>query len=235
MRRSVRVAKRAIDMIGAAIGLAVSAPLVPLIAVAIYLDSPGPILFRQRRAGSLKKISNENSIKQLQFEEFEMHKFRTMIPNAEAKPGAVIAGQDDLRITRVGKFLRKSRLDELPQFWDVLRGKMSIVGPRPERLELLRDLSYAIPLFEERMRISNPVSPGSRKSRSATRARFLKAARSASSRRPCRTPGASKQRGARSPTICGSSCSTISRTPRRSSASTRSCAPSSASSSRRRS
>lgn len=144
-------------MIGAAIGLAVSAPLVPFIAAAIYLDCPGPILFRQRRAGSLKKVTREDGVKQLQFDEFEMHKFRTMIPNAEAKTGAVIAGQDDPRITRVGRFLRKSRLDELPQFWDVLRGKMSLVGPRPERPELLRDLSYAIPLFEERMR---DVKPG---------------------------------------------------------------------------
>lgn len=129
----------------------------PLIAAAIYLDSPGPILFRQRRAGSLKKISIENGIKTLLFEEFHMHKFRTMIPNAEAVTGAVVAGADDPRITRVGKFLRRSRLDELPQFWDVLRGKMSLVGPRPERPELLQDLSYAIPLFEERMR---DVKPG---------------------------------------------------------------------------
>lgn len=157
MRRSVRIAKRAVDMIGAAIGLAVSAPLVPIIAIAIYLDSPGPIFFRQRRAGRLKRISNENGIKTLQFEEFEMHKFRTMIPNAEAKTGVVVADAEDPRITRVGRFLRKSRLDELPQFWDVLRGKMSLVGPRPERPELLQNLSYAIPLFEERMR---DVKPG---------------------------------------------------------------------------
>jgi lipopolysaccharide/colanic/teichoic acid biosynthesis glycosyltransferase len=157
MRRSVRVAKRAIDMLGGALGLIVSAPLIPVIAAAIYIDSPGPIFFRQRRAGSLKKIENDHGRKKLQFDEFHMHKFRTMIPNAEAKTGVVVAGADDPRITKVGKFLRKSRLDELPQFWDVLRGKMSLVGPRPERPELLQDLSYAIPLFEERMR---DVKPG---------------------------------------------------------------------------
>src|SRR5574337_958983 len=157
MQRTVRLAKRAIDIAGAAVGLAVTAPLMPLIAAAIYLDSPGPILFRQRRAGSLRGIKQQNGVRKLEFEEFDMHKFRTMIPNAEAKTGVVVAGQDDPRITRVGKFLRKPRLDELPQFWDVLRGKMSLVGPRPERPELLQDLSYAIPLFEERMR---DVKPG---------------------------------------------------------------------------
>ncbi|CAN5911520.1 sugar transferase [soil metagenome] len=129
----------------------------PIIAAAIYLESPGPVFFRQRRAGSLKSVTQDGGKKQLTFHEFEMHKFRTMIMDAEKHTGVVIAGADDPRITKVGKFLRKSRLDELPQFWDVLRGKMSLVGPRPERPELLQHLSYAIPLFEERMR---DVKPG---------------------------------------------------------------------------
>ena len=158
MLRSVRFAKRVLDIAGGAVGLAISAPLIPIIAAAIYIDSPGPVFFRQRRAGSLKSITTaENGQKQFLFDEFHMHKFRTMVPNAEAKTGIVVAGANDARVTRVGKFLRKSRLDELPQFWDVLRGKMSLVGPRPERPELLQDLSYAIPLFEERMR---DVKPG---------------------------------------------------------------------------
>lgn len=157
MLRSVRIAKRAIDLAGAVVGLAVSAPLVPVIAAAIYLESPGPVLYRQRRAGSLRKVSVEGGVRRLHFDEFTMHKFRTMRVDAEAKTGAVIAGADDPRVTRVGKFLRKSRLDELPQFWDVLRGAMSLVGPRPERPELLENLSAAIPLFEERMR---DVKPG---------------------------------------------------------------------------
>jgi len=157
MLRTVRIAKRAIDIVGAAAGLALAAPLLPVIAAAIYLESPGPILFRQRRAGSLRSVRVEDGRRRLSFDEFDMHKFRTMIPDAEAKTGVVIAGADDPRITKVGKFLRKSRLDELPQFWDVLRGKMSLVGPRPERPELLEQLSYAIPLFEERMR---DVKPG---------------------------------------------------------------------------
>ena len=88
---------------------------------------------------------------------FEMCKFRTMRPDAEKLTGAVIAAQDDPRITKVGKFLRKSRLDELPQLWNVLVGEMSLVGPRPERPELLVNLAMAIPFFEERMR---DVKPG---------------------------------------------------------------------------
>ncbi|MGE0871058.1 MAG: sugar transferase [Kofleriaceae bacterium] len=160
MLRSVRIAKRAIDVAGSLLGLAVAAPVMPFIAAAIYVDSPGPVLFRQRRAGSLKSIKSNNGVKQLEFDEFEMHKFRTMIPNAEATTGVVVAGANDPRVTRVGKFLRKSRLDELPQLWDVLRGKMSLVGPRPERPELLQNLSYAIPLFEERMRDLKPGITG---------------------------------------------------------------------------
>ena len=129
----------------------------PIIAAAIYVDSPGPVFYRQRRAGSLRAVSHQNGVRKLHFDEFTMHKFRTMQIDAEAKTGVVVAGAGDPRVTRVGRFLRKSRLDELPQFWDVLRGKMSLVAPRPERPELLENLSYAIPLFEERMR---DVKPG---------------------------------------------------------------------------
>jgi lipopolysaccharide/colanic/teichoic acid biosynthesis glycosyltransferase len=157
MLRSVRFAKRVIDVAGSLVGLAISAPLAPVIAAAIYLDDPGPIFYRQRRAGSLKAVTVENGVRKFKFHEYHMTKFRTMITDAEKKTGVVIAGKDDPRITRVGRFLRKSRLDELPQFWDVLRGEMSLVGPRPERPELLQDLAYAIPFFEERMR---DVKPG---------------------------------------------------------------------------
>lgn len=157
MLRSVRMVKRAIDVVGSLAGLALTAPLMPVIAAAIYIDSPGPVLFRQRRAGGLRDVRYEGGIKRFRFHEFHMHKFRTMRPDAEKFTGAVVAGKDDPRITRVGKFLRKSRLDELPQFWDVLRGEMSLVGPRPERPELIEHLAYAIPFFEERMR---DVKPG---------------------------------------------------------------------------
>jgi lipopolysaccharide/colanic/teichoic acid biosynthesis glycosyltransferase len=150
---SIRLTKRAIDVAASLAGLVVTAPLYPLIAAAIRLESPGPIFYRQRRAGMLTGHGPEGP----EFVLFEMCKFRTMRPDAEKLTGAVIAAQDDPRITKVGKFLRKSRLDELPQLWNVLRGEMSLVGPRPERPELLVNLAMAIPFFEERMR---DVKPG---------------------------------------------------------------------------
>jgi len=160
MTPGVRFAKRAVDVLGSLVGLAVAAPLFPFIAAAIYLDSPGPVIFRQRRAGELIGPDGQDTTGRFRFHEFEMLKFRTMRPNAEKHTGAIIAQKDDPRITRVGKFLRRSRLDELPQFINVLRGEMSIIGPRPERPELLRNLALAIPFFEERMRNVKPGITG---------------------------------------------------------------------------
>jgi lipopolysaccharide/colanic/teichoic acid biosynthesis glycosyltransferase len=157
MRLSVRLTKRAIDLVGSAVGIAMTAPLMPIIAAAIYVDSPGPILFRQKRAGKLLRTDTRNGRRSIEFDEFHMHKFRTMRPDAEKLTGPVLAEANDPRITRVGRFLRKTRLDELPQLFDVLRGTMSLVGPRPERPELLENLAFAIPFFEERMR---DVKPG---------------------------------------------------------------------------
>lgn len=157
MKRTVRLAKRAIDIALSSVGLAVAGPLLPAIGALIWLDSPGPIFFRQKRAGQLKDVVVEGGLPRPRFVEFEMWKFRTMKPDAEKLTGAIIAAEDDPRITRLGKILRKTRLDELPQLWNVLRGDMSIVGPRPERPELLENLALAIPFFEERMR---DVKPG---------------------------------------------------------------------------
>jgi lipopolysaccharide/colanic/teichoic acid biosynthesis glycosyltransferase len=130
-----------------------------VIAAAIYLDSPGSIFFKQRRAGRLLG-PDPTSRHRFRFEEFEIYKFRTMEPDAEAKTGAVIAAEGDSRVTRIGSFLRRTRLDELPQLWNVLRGDMSLVGPRPERPEILADLALAIPFFEERMRGVRPGLTG---------------------------------------------------------------------------
>jgi lipopolysaccharide/colanic/teichoic acid biosynthesis glycosyltransferase len=154
----VRLVKRGLDVVASAAGLAVTLPFYPLIGAAIYFDSPGPLFYRQRRAGEL--IGPGEARGRFRFVEFDMFKFRTMRPDAERKTGAVLAQKDDPRVTRIGKFLRKTRLDELPQFWNVLRGDMSLVGPRPERPELLENLALAIPFFEERMRYVKPGITG---------------------------------------------------------------------------
>ena len=108
--------KRAFDLLGAGLALLLLAPLMVVVALWIKLDSPGPVFFRQHRVG-------RHGVP------FLIHKFRTMRADAEGLPLTV---GDDPRITRAGRFLRRTRLDELPQFIDVLRGTMSLVGPRPE-------------------------------------------------------------------------------------------------------
>lgn len=149
----VRFCKRLIDVAGSLAGLAVTVPLYVPIAVAIRLDSPGPIFHVQRRSGRLVDDGKDG----YRWVDFDMYKFRTMRVDAEKLTGAVLSSKGDPRITRVGRILRATRLDELPQFWNVLRGDMSLVGPRPERPELLVNLALAIPYFEERTR---DVKPG---------------------------------------------------------------------------
>lgn len=133
--------KRAMDIVCALIGLLLAMLLLPLVALSIKLESPGPILFKQMRIGRADK--NFTKI-------FWMYKFRTMQQYAERDTGAVWACERDPRITRVGLFLRKTRLDELPQLYNVLCGDMSIIGPRPERPGFYAKLENAIPYFCER-------------------------------------------------------------------------------------
>jgi lipopolysaccharide/colanic/teichoic acid biosynthesis glycosyltransferase len=159
VKTSVRIAKRTFDVLAASVGLALTAPLYPIIAALIYRESPGDVFFRQRRAGRLLG-PKPGSPHHFRFQEFEIIKFRTMKLNAEAKTGAVVASENDDRILRIGGFLRRTRLDELPQLWNVLRGDMSLVGPRPERPELIDNLALAIPFFEERMRGVRPGLTG---------------------------------------------------------------------------
>ena len=111
--------------------------ILPLTAAAVYLNSPGPIFYRQRRVGRGGKI-------------ISITKIRSMRPDAEANTGAVWTQENDPRITSVGKFLRTTRLDELPQLWSVLKGEMSFVGPRAERPEFHDTLKANIPFYEER-------------------------------------------------------------------------------------
>lgn len=137
----VLTAKRAMDITVALIGLFICALITPFIASAIYISSPGPILFKQLRIGRATGTMTEI---------FWMYKFRTMHLNAEAKTGAVWAQKNDPRITSIGLILRKTRLDELPQLYNVLRGEMSLIGPRPERPGFYQKLENAIPYFAER-------------------------------------------------------------------------------------
>ncbi len=162
MDRSVRIAKRLTDIIGSSLGLALTLPLYPLIAAALYIESPGPVFIRQKRAGQLREPdpAATEGVPRPQFRVFMMLKFRSMRPDAEKLTGIVLATDDDPRITRVGRFLRKTRLDEIPQFINVLLGQMSLVGPRPERPELAEQLAMAIPYFEERMRDLKPGITG---------------------------------------------------------------------------
>ncbi len=135
--------KRATDLALAALALLVALPLLPLIALAIHLDARAPVLLRQVRVGKNGRV-------------FTLYKFRTMIPDAEPPGVALWAEEQDPRVTRVGRFLRRFKLDEVPQFWNVLRGEMSLVGPRPERPEIVQDLEREIPFY----RLRHVVRPG---------------------------------------------------------------------------
>ncbi len=129
--------KRLIDIGLSLVGMAAFLALLPLIALAIRLDSPGGIFYSQERTG-------------LNGRTFRIYKFRSMRADAEARTGAVFSRPNDPRVTRVGRFLRKTRLDELPQVWNILRGDMSLVGPRPERPEHVRRLTEKIPFYRTR-------------------------------------------------------------------------------------
>jgi len=136
------LAKRLIDVVLSAVALLPLALLLPFVALAITLDSPGPVFYSQERVGKAGKV-------------FRIYKFRTMVTDAE-KNGAAWAQEDDPRVTRVGRFLRRTHLDELPQLYNILRGDMSIVGPRPERPEFVAQLEREIPFY----RLRHAVRPG---------------------------------------------------------------------------
>lgn len=134
--------KRIIDLLFSFIGLIFLSIVFPFIALAIFIDSPGPIIYIQKRVGRYGKI-------------FNLYKFRTMKNDAEAN-GPVWASPGDERVTRVGKFLRKTHLDELPQVLNILKGDMSVVGPRAERPEFVAELAKEIPFYNVR----HSVRPG---------------------------------------------------------------------------
>lgn len=133
----LRAVKRLVDIVCSVLGLLVCLPFAPLVLLAIRLDSPGPVFFRQERVGQGDRP-------------FVLYKLRTMRQDAEQGTGAVWASKSDPRVTRLGQFLRKSRIDEIPQLINVLRGEMSLVGPRPERPEFVQKLKEIIPYYSER-------------------------------------------------------------------------------------
>jgi sugar transferase (PEP-CTERM system associated) len=142
-RHAQEAIKRGFDLLSAFVLLTLASPVMALVAVAIKLTSDGPALYMQRRVGMNGK-------------EFTIYKFRSMRTDAETQTGAVWSTKNDPRVTRLGRLLRRTRLDELPQLWNVLRGDMSMVGPRPERPEFVSNLTEQIPFYGQR----HAVRPG---------------------------------------------------------------------------
>ncbi|MEO1480786.1 MAG: sugar transferase [Myxococcota bacterium] len=145
--RSVRLLKRALDVMAASSVLLLTWPVMVLVAIGIKLESKGPAIFSQERIGSGNKP-------------FTMYKFRSMRSDAETASGPVWAKANDNRITPLGRVLRKARLDELPQLFNVLRGDMSLVGPRPERRFFIDQLEKQVPAYNERLSHCKPGITG---------------------------------------------------------------------------
>jgi len=140
-----RVLKRSTDLILSFGMLICLSPLLLLVAILIKLDSRGPVIFSQERVGESRKI-------------YQVRKFRSMVADAEKASGPVWAQENDQRITRVGRLIRKTRIDEIPQLWNVFKGEMSFVGPRPEREFFVKDLEKQIPYYSERFTVKPGVS-----------------------------------------------------------------------------
>ena len=141
--RPVAAMKRMFDIVFAAVGLIAAAPLMLLVAIGMKWTMPGPVFYSQQRVGKDGRL-------------FTIHKLRSMQIDAERRTGAVWSTQNDPRVTPIGRFLRRTRLDEVPQLWNVLKGDMSVVGPRPERPEFISELSKRIPFYGQR----HVVRPG---------------------------------------------------------------------------
>lgn len=153
---------RAVNVVVAAIALVVMAPVMLLVALAVRLTSQGPVFYSQVRVGVDRRFRQKSTYDRRGFDyggrPFTMFKFRTMRVDAEANGQAVWAQKNDPRTTSIGKFLRKTRLDELPQLWNVLRGDMNIVGPRPERPTIFAQLREDIPMYAQRQRVKPGIT-----------------------------------------------------------------------------
>lgn len=139
------VLKRIFDLFIATLSLIIVAPLIVIISIIIKIDSPGPVFFKQERVGAKGK-------------NFYLYKFRTMIENAEEESGPVLASENDQRITRVGRILRNTRMDELPQLINVLKGEMSIIGPRPERPFFVDQFNKSIEGYDFRHKLKGGIT-----------------------------------------------------------------------------
>jgi exopolysaccharide biosynthesis polyprenyl glycosylphosphotransferase len=132
-----RIIKRTVDIVGASIGLLFSCPLIIFFGLLVCLESPGPILYKQLRVGRNGRL-------------FQMFKIRSMRTDAEAGGKARWASENDPRRLRIGAFMRKWNIDEIPQYWNVLKGDMSLIGPRPERPELIEHFKFVVPHYQTR-------------------------------------------------------------------------------------
>lgn len=137
-----RMIKRLIDIVGATFGIIVAIPFIVIFGILLRIESPGPIIFKQERVGFRGRV-------------FTIYKLRSMNNNAE-RNGAVWAEKNDPRVTKIGKFIRNTRIDELPQMFNIFKGDMTIIGPRPERPEFTLDFEKSIPGFIHRV----AVKPG---------------------------------------------------------------------------
>jgi lipopolysaccharide/colanic/teichoic acid biosynthesis glycosyltransferase len=152
--QGVRVFKRATDIVIAVIGLVATAALFIPVAVGIKLTSPGPVIYRQLRVGINRRANGNGRVvrssRRVNFggKPFALYKFRTMVMTSDSE--ARLCQPADPRITAIGAVLRRSHLDELPQFWNVLKGEMSVIGPRPEQLPLARRYAGTIPTYSVR-------------------------------------------------------------------------------------
>lgn len=144
-RRRFQGFKRGFDFLVAALGLILLSPLLLIVSILIRIDFPGPVFFRQERLGKDGKI-------------FKMWKFRTMHTDAELETGPVWAVEGDPRITRLGRFLRKNHIDEIPQLINVFKGEMSLIGPRPERPVFVEKINGDIPNFNDRLRVKPGIT-----------------------------------------------------------------------------
>jgi exopolysaccharide biosynthesis polyprenyl glycosylphosphotransferase len=145
VRRTYHIAKRVLDAVLSIAAIILLSPLFLLTAILVKLTSKGPIIFTQTRVGKNGQL-------------FKIYKFRTMKVDAEKETGAVWASKDDPRLIPVGKFLRKAHIDEIPQFFNVLKGEMSVIGPRPERPEFVEKLKLAIPEYEKRLQVKPGIT-----------------------------------------------------------------------------